>query len=159
MTKEQKFLLLIVLIVAGASVTYYVNDKKSAQMEVTPVTQEVKVETNTNPITQIESNTQTSTAKKYLSTVNYNVPEEKVETIHVGITLKDGLIEDISFSYDTPKEDESVYNLGNFEKALATTNLKGKKLEEISFSRLGGASLTTGAFMKAVAEIKGKVNG
>ena len=142
---------------AGASVTYYVNNKKAVQVDTTSVTQEVKVETNTT--TQTGSNTQASISNKYTSHVNYNVPEEKVETIHVGITLKGGVIEDISFSYDKPKEDGSAYNLGNFEKALATANLIGKKLDEVSLSRLGGASLTTNAFMKAVTEIKGKVNG
>lgn len=146
--KRTKFLLLVVLIVAGVGVTYYVQNKNSAGMQANTSVQEVKTE-----------GTQVSSAKKYTSDVNYNVPEEKVETIHVAITLKDGLIEDIAFSYDKPKEDGSVYNLGNFEKALATTNLKGKKLEEVSLSRLGGASLTTNAFMKAVAEIKQKANG
>ena len=44
MTKEQKFLLLIVLIVAGASITYYVNNKKSAQVDTAPVSQDIKVD-------------------------------------------------------------------------------------------------------------------
>lgn len=38
-------------------------------------------------------------------------------------------------------------------------NLKGKKLADVSLSRVGGSSLTTDAFMKAVAEIRTKANG
>ena len=48
--------------------------------------------------------------------------------------------------------------LNAFNKALAGVNLKGQKVSEVSLSRIGGASLTTDAFMKAVAEINVKSN-
>ncbi len=144
MTKEQKFLLLIVLIIAGASVTYYYvesNPKATPAQETTS--------TNTTPSTTAET-----PAKSFSADVTYVTPEEGHETIHVTMNLSGDIINDITFSYDTPKKRESKENITNFERAFKAMSFKGTKLPALSLSRTGGASLTTGAFMEAVNKIR-----
>lgn len=161
MTKEQKFLLLVVLIVAGASVTYYYK-----HTEVAPPTAETSVvttetgntaTTGTTPPSATATNTPPTTTKppvrSFSTDVTYPVPEEGRETIHVTVSLSAGTIEDITFSYDTPTKRESKERIGSFERAFQAMSFKGKKLSEISLSRLGGSSLTTHAFMEAIGKL------
>lgn len=142
MTKEQKFLLLVVLIVIGAGATYYVTSNKG------PAAQ------GTTPSAQVAD-----VVKSYTSNITYPVPTEKKETLHVSITLKNGIIDDVTFSYDKPDNVASQENLTAFQDAFKGITLKGKKLADVSLSRVGGSSLTTDAFMKAIAEIRTKANG
>lgn len=162
MTKEQKFLLLIVLIIAGASVSYYYmsESKGTGGVQDTPKTiTETPSQPQTNSTqptgtpSQGQPSTATGEAKKYSVDITYPTPEESQETIHVMVTLKDGLIDDLTFTNDKPHKSESKFNITNFEKALSATTLKGKKLSEVSLSRVGGASLTTNAFMDAIKQI------
>lgn len=142
MTKEQKFLLLAVLIVAGIGVTYYVTQNKT----------EGGV-TNTTTTTQVA-------VKSYLADISYKVPDEHSETIHVKLTLTDGLISDISFSSDKPDNIASQENIDAFTQAFQNgAALKGKKLSEVSVVRLGGSSLTSAAFMEAIGKIRAQSNG
>ena len=160
MTKEQKFLLLVVLIVARASVTYYYKHTEvTAPPAETPVvTTEtgVTATTGNTPPTTTSTNTPTNTkppVRSFSTDVTYPVPEEGRETIHVTVSLSAGTIEDIIFSYDTPTKRESKERIGSFERAFQAMSFKGKKLSEISLSRLGGSSLTTNAFMEAVGKL------
>lgn len=150
MTKEQKFLLLIVLIIAGASVTYYYTQSGTPVSSDTPVTQGTPAAQDPTPTTPVNP---VVTSQKYSTDVTYNTPEEGKETIHVAITMKDTVIENIAFTYDTPTKRESKFNITNFEKAFQASSFVGKKLTEVSVSRLGGASLTSGAFMEAIKNI------
>jgi uncharacterized protein (UPF0333 family) len=152
MTKEQKFLLLIVLIVAGASVTYYY---KNATPDVTaPQSQVTPVKTPTTNVVTTPTPTTTATAHSFSSDVTYPVPENGSETIHVTVSLLGDTIQDVTFTYDTPRKSESRANIKNFERALPGMSLKGQKLSGVSLSRVGGASLTTNAFMQAISNIR-----
>lgn len=146
MTKEQKFLLLAVLIVAGVGVTYYVTHNKTEGPTPT---------TATTPVT-----TKQAVIKSYQADVPYTIPNGKSETIHVGITLTDGVISDITFSTEAPGNPASKENIDAFTAAFQNgAALKGKKLSEVSVVRVGGASLTSKAFMEAVTKISAQVNG
>lgn len=151
MTKEQKFLLLAVLIVAGIGVTYYVtqNNSQVATAEQGASTNQVTTETKPQVVTQ-----------NYKSNIAYKIPNGSSETIHVGITLTDGVISDITFTTDTPGHDISKAKIAAFTQALNNgADLKGKKLSEVSVVRLGGASLTSSAFMEAIGQIRAQING
>lgn len=143
MSKEQKFLLLAVLIVAGVGVTYYVTQNNSGST------------TNQPTVTSSQA-----TKKSYQADVPYKVPNDKTETIHVGITLTDGIISDITFTTNTPDNPASKENIDAFTAAFQNgAALKGKKLSEVSVVRVGGASLTSKAFMDAVTKISTQANG
>lgn len=185
MTNQQKFLLLIVLIVAGASATVYVNTNKSgigvdsnSKNIATNILDDVFNSNNTNNATnttkQNINKTQTTSAPKtsvgdtksvsfvktpvqYVNNVSYYTPSGMPELIHVNISILDGVISDISFSYDSPSNRESGQYLRNFSASLNKSAIIGKKITNVSLSRVGGASLTTEAFMQAIHETATKV--
>lgn len=144
MTKEQKFLLLVVLIVIGAGAVYYVQTNKVAAPA---------------PVVNAPVVAPVSVAKSYSSNIDYKVPGDKTETIHVTISLKDGVIEDVAFSSQVPDNEISALNIKNFNDALKNITLKGKKLSEVSIVRVGGSSLTSDAFVQALADINTQSNG
>lgn len=147
MTNEQKFLLLAVLIVAGVGVTYFVTQSSSAP---TPVEQAAVVVPK-------------KVVKSYTAEVPYTVPAvptEKIETVRVALTLTDGVITDITFTTNVPDNIASKENIDAFTEAFKSgADIKGKKLSEVSVVRLGGASLTSNAFMEAIGKIKTQSNG
>ena len=146
MTKEQKFLLLVVLIIAGASVAYYYVESDPRKMTATPAT----TAKETPPVTQTVENQ----PKSFSTDVTYTTPEEGHETIHIVMNLTGEIINDITFTYDAPKKRESKENIANFERAFKALSFKGTKLPALSRSRTGGASLTTKAFNDAVDKIR-----
>ena len=148
MTKEQKFLLLVVLIVAGAgSVIYVQNEKKEGEVLSSKVA--LKAGKTTGEIL--------STTKTLETAVTYSVPENHTETLKVIVALKDGVITDISFS-ENPSNKESREYYTNFSKNFSRGQFIGKTLENVSLSRVGGASLTTRAFNAGIADIKKQAN-
>lgn len=168
MTKEQKILTLLILLVAGGGAALYFTTAKPSE-SISPAKTEVATDSTQN---QVNVPAQPSSPEKVVETANtapstisipytseqtYSVPENSQEKIKVILVVKSGLIEDVTFSFDPPSKRESAEYLSSFKKALAKTDLKGKKVSDIKLSRVGGASLTTGAFMKAVDEINGKL--
>ncbi len=154
MTKEQKFFLLVVLIVAGASVTYYYKSTDvvpTSAVGATTTSFASSSGTTPTPLADIP-------AHSFSSEITYPTPEDGKEKIYVTISLKAGIIDDVTFTYDTPLKTEAKNYISNFEKALPSLTLKGKKLTEVSLSRVGGASLTTDAFMEAVGKINAQAS-
>ncbi len=86
----------------------------------------------------------------YTKTVTYSVPHEK-NTIKVTLTVKDGAITQVSNEHDYADRESTRY-VDRFENAISTA-VVGKKLDNISLSRVGGASLTTRGFMNALSAI------
>lgn len=161
MSKEQKILLLLIILVGGAGAGFYVSNVKKSEAEAVAVTTPTPVITPVQTIpapvtTPTPVTTPVSTATIYSQDITYPTPEEGHETIHVKLSLKDGTISDVAFSYDTPKKRESKNFLGSFEQALASQGLIGKKLSNVSLSQVGGASLTTAAFNQALSQIAAK---
>lgn len=139
MTKQQSFLLLAVLIIVGGGAGYYFTQgNKSAQAPAATTPQIV--------------------TKSYSSDVTYDVPTEKKETLHVAVTLENGIISDLKFTTDVPDNIASKENIEAFQQAFAAMSFKGKKLSEVSVTRLGGASLTSNAFMQAIGKISAQAN-
>jgi hypothetical protein len=165
MTKEQKFLLLVVILVAGVGATLFVQNQKELKFSqnkkpnvIVSETQKVTeipaagsvVTAAATPTTPSVKQNQTKTHK---TAVTYEVPEGHSETLYVTVSLTGGEIADISFTENPSNKDSAKYYNG-FQKAFSKTSFVGKSVDEISLSRLGGASLTTEAFMNALATIK-----
>ena len=86
----------------------------------------------------------------YTKTANYTVPRDQ-NSITVTITIKDGVITNVSDQYDY-SSDESKHYIGRFDSAISG-KVVGQKLGNVSLSRVGGASLTTGGFASALSAI------
>ncbi len=87
----------------------------------------------------------------YEATGQYATPES-VETVDVTLTIAGDTVTDVTVTGD-PQAAESRRYQGEFIGGIAD-EVKGKKLDEISVSKVAGSSLTSGGFMKAVDAIK-----
>lgn len=173
MTKEQKILLLFVLAIAASSATFYVVKTKS---DASPINNITQVSTNTEvpvaepalDVTPAPAPAPTPTpipkpvpipkpipvTKTYKETLSYAAPDEYVETIIVTTILDTtGIISDITFAYNTPTNRQSMEYLQSFAKEFKKSLVIGKSITTAHISRVGGASLTTGAFNNALASI------
>lgn len=87
----------------------------------------------------------------YRSQVTYFTPNRDEYLLDVSLTLKDDVVTAANVTYSQGAEKDP--NAQRFEKAYRTEVI-GKEIESLNLSRVGGASLTTGAFNEALAEIK-----
>jgi len=85
-------------------------------------------------------------------TGSYLTPARTPHEMDVTITLTNGLVSDVNVVYDNG-EGFTDPNQERFA-AVYKKEVIGKSLDEISLSRVGGASLTTEGFNKALAAIK-----
>jgi hypothetical protein len=88
-------------------------------------------------------------------TVNssYKAPNGANHTMAVTLTLKGDVVTDTSIVYGGDKVAESSKYQSRFMSAYESQVI-GKKLDAISLSRVGGASLTTGGFNDTLAKVK-----
>jgi type VI protein secretion system component Hcp len=180
MTNQEKFLLLVVLIVSGVGATLYVqNAKKSealkGQVQVGVQNSDYIQTSNTGTVTTGTGQTQTTTGTinsgSNTSTTNtgsettttnttkqvtasYVVPDGDTENLSITVLLTNGTISDISFSMN-PTNNESREYFNKFKNSFPKSQVVGKTLNNVSLSRVGGASLTTNAFNKAIAGLRG----
>jgi cytoskeletal protein RodZ len=99
------------------------------------------------------TDTVTSGAGTKTASVSFTVPEGHVEQMSISITTDAmGTITDASADQSAGNR-QSVQYSGRFE-SVYKTQVVGKKLSGLSLSRIGGASLTTEAFNKALLELK-----
>ena len=73
------------------------------------------------------------------------------EPMRTTITLADGVITDASVAFDT-QDIHSEYHQRDFS-AVYKTQVIGAEITDVPFSRIGGASLTTGGFNDALEKI------
>lgn len=93
-------------------------------------------------------------SKTYKETLSYQTPDENVETITVTTTLDTaGKITDATFAYSAPSNRQSKEYLQSFAKDFKKSLVVGKSITTAHISRIGGASLVTGAFNNALASI------
>lgn len=92
----------------------------------------------------------------YTAEGSYQTPET-VEKISVKVTLADGTITAVTVTGD-PQARESQQYQGQFIGGISDA-VVGKKIDEISVSRVAGSSLTSGGFNKAIEEIKTEAKG
>lgn len=87
----------------------------------------------------------------YTASKVYNVPHAQ-NTIDVTITVEGEIVTAISVNDDYTDHESAEY-ISSFESAIKS-KVVGKKLADISLSRVGGASLTTSAFSSALGIVK-----
>uniref|UniRef100_UPI0028D5F6E3 FMN-binding protein n=1 Tax=uncultured Microbacterium sp. TaxID=191216 RepID=UPI0028D5F6E3 len=87
----------------------------------------------------------------YEATGQYATPES-VETVDVTLTLAGDTITEVNVTGD-PQAAESRRYQSEFIGGIAA-EVVGKKLDEISVSKVAGSSLTSGGFNNAVETIK-----
>ncbi len=157
MNTQQKTLLGIVLLVAvlGSGIAFY-NNKSSEEAYINMPSVTTSNDNSNSNIASAQTSagtintklvaTNTNTSKKLSYSTAYNVPDHNVNTITVNITLKNGVISDITHT-EVDKDDTSKMVYVSFTKNLDKSKIIGKKISEVSLSKVGGASLTTKAFM------------
>jgi uncharacterized protein with FMN-binding domain len=87
----------------------------------------------------------------YSASADYQSPNG-TETIDVTLTLKDEVITDVKVVGHGTSPDSKLHQ-GQFSNGIAAV-VVGKDIDQITVDKVGGSSLTSGGFNKAVDEIK-----
>jgi hypothetical protein len=101
------------------------------------------------------SHTTTYTDGTYVTQTTYRTPDRDTYYVDVTLTVADDIISSANVTFD-PKAARDKY-VKNFSSAY-TSKVVGKSLEGMKLSRVGGASLTTTAFNKAITTIQGQAS-
>jgi len=117
----------------------------------TPVTNNTA--TPTVPTATTPSTTTTGGYKDgtYTASANYSVPHGQQNTINVTLTVAGGVITAVSTT-NTYSDNESGMYVDSFKSGLSA-KVVGTSISGASFSRIGGASLTTAGFQTALDTI------
>jgi hypothetical protein len=135
--------------------------KETTQVEIqSPETTAPEITEDNTPVetpAEITKDDETAAvAQAILSgTAKYNTPARVTHDIAVTFTLKDDIVNDVSVNYDNGKGPANDYQK-RFESKYRA-EIIGKKLNEVSLSRVGGASLTSNGFNEAVKAIKAQI--
>jgi len=92
----------------------------------------------------------------YTESYEYRIPSNDFEPVTLTLTVTDDVVTDSTIAFDTTNEVSTLYQ-GKFGEAYKA-EVVGKKLADISLSRVGGASLASRAFNKAVENIKAQAD-
>lgn len=93
----------------------------------------------------------------YTAAVNYEIPYGYVEPMEVTLQLEDNVIADVSASFEVINPVSEGYQQAFLE--YVPREVVGKKIDNVSLSRMVGSSLTNRAFDAALVEIKAKAAG
>lgn len=111
--------------------------------------------TGSSTSTTSPSTTSTTSSYKdgtYTASANYSVPHGYQNSINVSVTVKDGVISAASATHSS-SDRESAEFIDSFNSSLSS-KVVGQSLSGASFSRIGGASLTTDGFQAAIETVK-----
>ncbi len=89
----------------------------------------------------------------YSVTTSYTAPGRSTHTVNTAVTLENDIVTKTTIAFGG----DNVGTSSEYQNRFATnyqTQVVGKALDSIALSRAGGASLTTGAYNKALAEVK-----
>ncbi len=134
----------LAIAVIGIGFTLLQSDKQPATEETTVV------ETNT-PTTEVATQTNDYQNGAHQTTVTYLTPIKAEYMLEVSLTLENDIVTDAQITYSQGAEKDP--NAQRFEAAYRTEVI-GKDIDTLNLSRVGGASLTTGAFNNALTAIK-----
>jgi len=117
-----------------------------------PPTQPSKTVPTTVPQAPISKpRPQAPSVYSYATSISYNVPNGG-QTMDVNISLQNKVVVSVSISQSKRGGTSAEYQQ-NFQNSYKSY-VVGKNINDISLSRVGGASLTTNAFNKAINSIK-----
>jgi uncharacterized protein with FMN-binding domain len=162
--------IIVALLVLGGGYLFLSGDKSTATStgEVAKVETPAPAPTPTTPTPAPTTPTQPVAAptpapvamkKKYTdgqysAEGSYVIPNKETEKITVSLTLKDGIVTEVSHT-GSPKEQASILNHKKFSEGYKQL-VVGKNIDEIALTVVNGASLTTKGFMNALEDIKTK---
>lgn len=141
-----QFVIALIVVVIGTGVYFITSYSNNQNTATSPRGQEIVVDPNNNGVNESPYADGT-----YSGTNVYNTPAGD-HTLTVNLTLQNGMV----VAAETVHDDLaglSTETAARFD-SLYSTEVIGKQLDEVSLSRVGGASLTSVAFNNAVAEIK-----
>lgn len=162
----------VVIVVIGVSYTLFQNSKPGGETADTTAirVEETIPEDNTAPTDSVaaepvpETTVSTPTTKPevvadapdyvdgtYTTAVTYTTPKNDEYLLDITLTIANDVVVDADVVYSQGAEKDP--NAQRFEAAYEAQVI-GKDMDAISLSRVGGASLTTGAFNNALAKIK-----
>lgn len=144
-------IIVVVLLVAAMAAVVVLTNNQSASDSTS--TSETASDTPTGS-SDSESSTGSSGNYEdgtYSATGSYQTPGGQ-ESIGVKVTLADGVITDAQVT-SQGKSGESQQYQGEFISSYKS-QVVGKKISEVSLSRVAGSSLTSGGFNDALADIE-----
>lgn len=104
--------------------------------------------------TSSSSGTSTYKDGTYKATVTYSVPHGNRNSITASVTIKNGVITDVSTDNSASDRESEMY-ISSFESSVSKA-VVGKKIDASFSYRIGGASLTSSAFLDALDSIANK---
>lgn len=123
--------------------------------QTTPINTTTSTPTTTTTTTGTSTVTTTKTTYKdgtYSFGLSYRVPAGDVEKIDSTIKVTNDTITSLSIKYTATNQKSKGYQ-SDFDSEIQSA-VVGKKISTLNLSSVGGASLTTDAFMKGIAQIQ-----
>lgn len=159
-------IVIIIVVVALGGAVYWNNGRSDTSASTTPSTETVRSEVeNTvtittpsdaptdSPVTApADAVVQDGLPSNYIANTTYLTPKRTSHTLAVSLTLEGDTVTDASVQYDGKDTGFSNNYQERFDAEYKTLVI-GKKLTDISLSRVGGASLTSESFNEAVKQI------
>lgn len=146
-------IVIALLAVGGTAAVVTLNSQEENQS--TSSTSIATSQQRTNSATDSSSTSTTTTSEhykdgEYSADGSYRSPGGN-ETVHVTLTLKDSTVEAVKVSGDGTGESAEYQSM--FADGIST-QVVGKKIDELNVSRVSGSSLTSTGFNNALATIK-----
>ncbi len=139
---------IIAIVVIGVGFTLFQSGRSTEQAPAVMTTETVAPVITETPT----SETVTADYKDgtYTTNVTYQTPKRDEYGVAVSLTLTKDIVTDTKVTYSNGAEKDP--NAAKFEAAYKTEVI-GKDIDTLNLSRVGGASLTTGAFNNALTNI------
>ncbi len=146
MKKADKIFLVIgsVALVGAASVGGVMLLGNGADSNQTSTSSEVSTSPESSQADRVSSQSALYKDGTYTASADYRVPEGHTNIIDVKLSIVDGKIATVSLTSQAD-DVESKEHIGDFVEAISG-DAKGQSIADYQPSRVGGASLTTGAF-------------
>lgn len=142
-------LIVVVLIGLAAGAVVLIN-KERHDNDADDTTSSLQNNTTSTSSSSTDSNTQYKDGT-YTKSANYISPGGR-ESVTVGVTIKNGVVTDSTFSATASDRDAREYQ--SMFSGSYKSQVVGKSVNALSLSRVAGASLTTNAFNDALDQIK-----
>lgn len=135
---------------------WYTGKDEPVATDTTPTdvvrTPEAESETDTEPTVDENDAPDADDGNTYSATAQYLTPAREPHDVTVDLTVTDGIVTDVTVLYDGSKNYANQHQ-ERFDVEIADA-VVGVSLADVTADRVGGASLTSGAFNDAVADIR-----
>jgi hypothetical protein len=141
----------VLLVIAATAVVVTASNKDDNQSAIVPTGNSSQSVSSGTSISTPAATTTNFKDGSYSAAANYDTPGG-VQTMSVNLTISGNTVTDVSITQNaTGREDEAYQSDFAYEYK---SDVVGKKVSDISLSRVAGASLTTEGFNNALDQIK-----